>query len=1170
MSSLFQETIRPAVQKQLKIREAVIKQGNDGGSRFSRINLGPELGGEATLPPGAFYTYTTSRQCVIRMCSGVDLLPDTDVPELTKFEPKGALDGESLAIRYILEGGIQTKNIDFGGLKTAREKGKIIQGPRGGFPGIPNQPLGQAQTDYGRHYGDPYIRSDAKEDMGIVPMPGIIDAQIRTQTTYGSLRTAKVNFKCHNRRQLEVLELLYMRIGYPILLEWGWSTFIADDGTGTLKVENEFPLIYEFFEGKSTQQQINEKILKNKQKTGFNYDGFLGICKNFEIISRPDGGFDCTTEIIAMGEVLEGLKGRNGGKYVKNEDKITPVTHLEYYLYILKEYAEAYSYIISNGRNVTTVRTGTRKGETAEVKGTQIKPVKDVFTSNPALYESLIEIAGIKGDTSNLYKLTTENQKAIEEGDETTVKTTKVKTGTGKGAETKTIISYLYENKELDKYLDSQEQLEAIMDKFILYKGERLSLEGSEGELDNTQAAYNYIRWDFFCDILNKFVINRIKNDPKASKAESIVEITYHENPLGKAPKDRKYATYSTFRLKKLKNKFLANPQDPDGPEFDLEKLMDMSVDPSICILPHQFQHHDKLDTVLDSGEADLRSIGKIFFNIDYLFNLYKNQEGENFNLFTYIKTIWNDVNNACAGTHDFEVLTELERPNVIKISDLIVQNDAIDPKKLYEFKIQSNESIVRDFNISSTIPSALASTAAVTAQAKSIDNLDNVSFAAINKNIRSRFSSNVESRKSDQDIISMRNQYDRDTDTLGQMLVDLKLHRFEMLQGQFLEIKDGKVVSNSLEIANARYILQNVERLVRSILARHKDDVFEEGAQRPARPKYYKGESKPNITPPAKSAIIPLQFNALMDGISGMVIGQVFKVDNTRLPKGYQGDDIAFIVFSEGQKITAGQDWTTEFSGKLVSLDLGKEIDEEELVLTPGGYDNQTNLEQDLPETEVTKTTEGELDNINKVEDESGEVSDAELITDSPLEGSEEIKSLVDEYKKVNYYKKYAAVSFRGGFSPEGALPSVSEDLQNSYYNEFDVQKRLNRLAQEAFNRGEISSNFNEYISPEGDTLQKSKDRQAKILNDVGVSYLNVAIGQLSQAEEALERIIAADENIREKALELYRSLDYPMNLKLSLGPTIEISSPQIYTRSNIDEKRKEYTDYLINNYDI
>ena len=602
MSSLFQETIRPAVQKQLKIREAVIKQGNDGGSRFSRVNLGPELGGETTLPPGAFYTYTTSRQCVIRMCSGVDLLPDTDIPELTKFEPKGALDGENLAIRYILEGGIQTKNIDFGGLKTAREKGKIIQGPRGGFPGIPNQPLGQAQTDYGSHYGDPYIRSDAKEDMGIVPMPGSIDAQIRTQTTYGSLRTAKVNFKCHNRRQLEVLELLYMRIGYPILLEWGWSTFVTDDGTGTLKVENEFPLIYEFFEGKSTQQQINEKILKNKQKTGFNYDGFLGICKNFEIISRPDGGFDCTTEIIAMGEVLEGLKGRNGGKYIKNEDKITPVTHLEYYLYILKEYAEAYSYITNNGKTVTVenkkVTGGRGSGVREQTVSTSENLVKDVFTTNPSLYDSLIEIVGIKGDTSNLYKLTPENQEAIATGDEK-IETREEYGLPGRSGRKRTRLKITYTNKKLDKYLDSQEQLEAIMDKFILYKGERLSLEGSEGELDNTQAAYNYIRWDFFCDILNKFVINRIKNDPKASKAESIVEITYYENPLGKAPKDRKYATYSTFRLKKLKNKFLANPQNPDGPEFDLEKLMDMSVDLAICIIINQMQHPDKLDTVL-------------------------------------------------------------------------------------------------------------------------------------------------------------------------------------------------------------------------------------------------------------------------------------------------------------------------------------------------------------------------------------------------------------------------------------------------------------------------------------------------------------------------------------------------------------------------------------------
>ena len=88
MSSLFQETLRPFVRKQLKIRRAIIKQGNNGESRFNSntVDLSKEGGStKARLPAGAFYTYTTSRQCVIRMCSGVDLLPGTEVPEKGKY-----------------------------------------------------------------------------------------------------------------------------------------------------------------------------------------------------------------------------------------------------------------------------------------------------------------------------------------------------------------------------------------------------------------------------------------------------------------------------------------------------------------------------------------------------------------------------------------------------------------------------------------------------------------------------------------------------------------------------------------------------------------------------------------------------------------------------------------------------------------------------------------------------------------------------------------------------------------------------------------------------------------------------------------------------------------------------------------------------------------------------
>ena len=154
----------------------------------------PELGGETTLPPGSFYTYTTSRQCVIRMSSGVDIEIDDNILE----EQEKRLVGEKLAKRWALVGGDST----------SFEEDK------------------ENPTFAGGTYGNPVYRGDAKDGFGIVANPGITDAIINTKSEDGSLREATVNFVCHNRRQLEILEALYMRPGYPILLEWGWVPYI--------------------------------------------------------------------------------------------------------------------------------------------------------------------------------------------------------------------------------------------------------------------------------------------------------------------------------------------------------------------------------------------------------------------------------------------------------------------------------------------------------------------------------------------------------------------------------------------------------------------------------------------------------------------------------------------------------------------------------------------------------------------------------------------------------------------------------------------------------------------------------------------------------------------------------------------------------------------------------
>ena len=946
--SIFEETLRPFVRKQLRIREAILKQGNKGESRLgsNTVDLSSEEGSKtAKLPAGAFYTYTTSRQCTIRMCSGVDLLPDTDVPEGGSFESESSLVGEKMAIRYILEGGIPAKNIDFGGIKTAQKDG-YIQGPRNGFPGTNKRNFNQ--VGYGFHYGDPYIRSDAKEDMGIVPMPGIIDAQIRTQTPYGSLRTAKVNFKCHNRRQLEILELLYMRPGYPILLEWGWSTYISDDGAGTIKRQQEFPFIPEFFEGNSTQEFINSIILENKIKTGGNYDGFLGFCKNFEFVSRPDGGFDCSTEIIAAGEALEGLKGKNSGLKIKKEDKDYPVTNLEYYLYSIKEFTEAAAY-----------RQGYRGDDKLGLNGARIEitepTVNDVFPLNVGLYNAFNQIAGLANDgTGSLYKLTPSDVKTI------TSASIKQESKSGGSIKDGTAIKKTsYKNVSdptLSEYQDALNEIETIVDAFFLYKSENLSVEGDKGD-DDTKAAFNYIRWDFLVEILNKFIIDKVKDTD--TKSESITELTYLENPLGK--QNPKYSTYNTFKL--TTNNQAKKIPDANGNivNINLEELMDMSVDPTVSILPHQIVDLTKMgkdDYVFKGGNAPTRSIGKIFLNIDDLFDLYTKLKGENFNLFNYIDTIWKDVNTACGNTHNFELLTELERPNVVKIADMTFQAEALPPESLFEFKIQSNESIVRDFNFNSTIPNEIAATTAITAQARSIESIDNVSFAALNKNIKSRFSitnnDKIPVYQQQQERIKLAKRYDSLVQELVDTLVDLHEYRKQMLRGDFIEVDSQTgTKQNTLATDQAKFNVKNTEKKVNSLLLRYSEDQKDGDIIT-----NYKGSLK-DIPPKSKSAIIPLNFNCQIDGIGGIVIGNVIKVDKTRLPKGYQSDEVGFVIFSESQTITAGQDWTTEFQGKLILLDLESKENETEIF-----KELQLEGNLDVPETmEIDERSANQVD---------------------------------------------------------------------------------------------------------------------------------------------------------------------------------------------------------------
>jgi hypothetical protein len=69
-----------------------------------------------------------------------------------------------------------------------------------------------------------------KHRLGMRPMPGITGIDVKTKSAYGSLMEATVNFVCWDIRQLEELELLYMRPNYSVLLEWGWIPYLTNGG----------------------------------------------------------------------------------------------------------------------------------------------------------------------------------------------------------------------------------------------------------------------------------------------------------------------------------------------------------------------------------------------------------------------------------------------------------------------------------------------------------------------------------------------------------------------------------------------------------------------------------------------------------------------------------------------------------------------------------------------------------------------------------------------------------------------------------------------------------------------------------------------------------------------------------------------------------------------------
>jgi hypothetical protein len=263
-----------------------------------QINVRQEsLGKYANIPSKDLQYYTTKTPW-IRLASSVDLTFNFNSDgELKDGIPKKLIDngidvsnfdGEELARNVILQGGALSSTV--GG------DGDIIS------KGL-NSGLNNGSSIFNGAYGWGGI-----EERGYVPMPGITNADVQYLSN-GALTKTTINIKCFSKRQFQLIDVLYLRPGYTLLLEFGHSVYL--DNEGELKSFDKFstaPLRTLLNPKGKTQYDIYREIETEKFNYKGNYDAVYGKISNFNWQFNPDGSYDCQVVLTGMGDVIESLK----------------------------------------------------------------------------------------------------------------------------------------------------------------------------------------------------------------------------------------------------------------------------------------------------------------------------------------------------------------------------------------------------------------------------------------------------------------------------------------------------------------------------------------------------------------------------------------------------------------------------------------------------------------------------------------------------------------------------------------------------------------------------------------------------------------------------------------------------------------------------------------------
>jgi hypothetical protein len=847
MAKLFGESISKDVVKQLEQRESILATGVRDSQHLRYLN---------------------EKTAWVRAISGIN-----------RIEPDTSEYSANMAKEFILSGGR---------LKWNAETKKFE-------PRATNINFGQQEDG----------RYSYTETLGIRPEPGITSFSITHKNRFGTIREANLSFVVWTRDDLLKAERLFLRPGAQVVVEWGNSTYVDNEGT----VEN-MPTSDQYNEFFNTVyvEKIYEIINKTKKDSSYNYDGFLGLVTNFTWKYRMDGGYDCSISIVSRSAVLESLTllkpldEGNVDSYFNSSEK---TSLLHYFISICNR---------------------------QEIKDIAPNSVLDLSKKNYLDVEDLETIKISK--TSNI--------------------TTFGSTG-GSSALTITIqptnLKALLQSSN-DDYVYIADQEDFFND---------LKVYGFDGVVDpgndDREVKFRYISLRYLLAVINKaFVFPRTKDTdfPSFYLGQEIKEELIPDNTPGGIQ------TYKTFDQHVSLDPFVGIlPKKPQFNEDEKNKIFlerKEYKEWATKYIPTKVEQVNPFQIVINNitnsiqtGSSDILDIHVNLNAVKQILDSYFSSDTDpvKINVLDLVKKILNLLNNAFGNINSFDIDFNEDLQKYFLVDREVVNEQlatANENKSVQLINVTGLRNTVSDISIESKITSELSSMIAISNQAPIVDEVNaNQPLIDWNAGTKNRFVN--KDQKGAVEIPFEEQVYntglgsnvnltapEKNSATTGPLLeraianqqnnasINEKSKKIEDAQAKEKE----KRLTFFKELGEAYLKLNNFDG---NFLSRrkYKSEFFDKakGEGSLVFKKRLTTDNKANSI--ADQGLIPLQLSVTLDGISGFRIGQVFKIGSKSkasniLPDVY--DNYGFIITGIDSSIGTEGKWLTTLRAQTFRLD--------------------------------------------------------------------------------------------------------------------------------------------------------------------------------------------------------------------------------------------------------